>query len=249
MQGIGTRRPVRRLMMRGLALATTAVALTACFGDYDGLRPTAGVDTQTRTASLFGGMFTRRTFSEPTTMPAEEVACRRRLKRLDVTFEDIPRIDDGGGCGIAWPVKVSGLPRGVKLSPEGTFTCAMAEALAKWTDDELVPAARLRYLSGVDTIRQGSSYSCRSIRGEGKLSAHATGDAIDIMDITLNSGRSIDVHKPGFFSFREKSLLSTVREDACPYFSTVLGPGYNRDHRNHFHFDMMKRSSGYRVCK
>ncbi|MCB1427480.1 MAG: extensin family protein [Zhengella sp.] len=243
------RRNGRRHALRGFALATMALALTACFGDDDVLRPMVGVDRQARTASLYGGMMSPDMFAEPETMPASEEACRRRLRRMDVTFRDLPRISEGGGCGIAWPVEVTGLPHGVKLKPAATVTCAMAEAVAKWTDEELVPAARLRYLSGVDTIRQGSSYSCRRIRGSGTLSAHGTGNALDIMDITLNSGRNVDVRRPGFFSFREKSLLASVREDACPYFSTVLGPGYDRDHRDHFHFDLMQRSSKRRVCK
>lgn len=241
---------MKNRVARTLALAITGLTLTACFGDDDVLRPSAGIDRQTRTASLFGGMMSPDLFAEPAqVMPAAETACRKRLRRLDVEFRDVTRISEGGGCGIAWPVEVTRLPHGVKLQPAATVTCAMAEAVAKWTDEELVPAARLRYLSGVDTIRQGSSYSCRRIRGSGTLSAHGTGDAIDIMDITLNSGRKVDVRKPGFFSFREKSLLASVREDACPYFTTVLGPGYDRDHRDHFHFDVMSRSSGHRVCK
>ena len=41
----------------------------------------------------------------------------------------------------------------------------MAATFARWTKNELVPAARWRYFSGVKTIHQGSSYSCRNIRG------------------------------------------------------------------------------------
>jgi hypothetical protein len=40
-----------------------------------------------------------------------------------------------------------------------------------------------------------------------------------------------------------------VRADGCDYFTTVLGPGYDYDHRNHFHFDIMPRRNGYVACK
>ena len=37
--------------------------------------------------------------------------------------------------------------------------------------------------------------------------------------------------------------------DACSYFTTVLGPGYDRAHKDHFHFDLMERRNGYKACR
>jgi hypothetical protein len=125
----------------------------------------------------------------------------------------------------------------------------MAATFANWTRKELAPAARLRYFSGIKTIHQGSSYSCRNIAGEGVLSEHGKGNALDIMRVELNSGRDIDVRKPGLFAFRQRGFLNTVRADGCQYFTTVLGPGYNYDHRNHFHFDIKNRRNGYVACR
>ncbi len=68
------------------------------------------------------------------------------------------------------------------------------------------------------------------------------------MRIELNNDREIKVRRPGFFAFRQRGLLNNVRADACGYFSTVLGPGYDRDHKDHFHFDLRTRKSGYRHC-
>ena len=51
----------------------------------------------------------------------------------------------------------------------------------------------------------------------------------------------IDVAKPGWFAFRERGLLNNVRSGGCKYFSTVLGPGYNAAHADHFHFDIQDR--------
>jgi hypothetical protein len=185
--------------------------------------------------------------SAPEPMPAEEVACRKELDRLGVTYQDIAPIHDGG-CGIDHPVKVSAIGS-VAMKPAATLRCEMAATFAAWTRKELMPSARLRYFSGVKTIHQGSSYSCRKIRGTGVASEHSKGNALDVMRIELANGRDIDVRKPGWFAFRQRGFLNTVRADGCEYFTTVLGPGYNYDHRNHFHFDLKHRRSGYRACR
>jgi hypothetical protein len=187
--------------------------------------------------------------SEPrNVMPADEVDCRRDLKRLGVVYKDLPAIHEGESCGIDYPVKVSAIGK-VKMVPAATLRCEMAATVAAWTKKELVPAAKSRYLTGVKAIHQGSSYSCRNVRRSRTLSEHGKGNALDIARIELNSGRDIDVRKPGLFSFRQKGFLNSVRSDGCDYFTTVLGPGYDRDHRDHFHFDLKARRGGHRACR
>jgi hypothetical protein len=181
-------------------------------------------------------------------MPADEVDCRADLKRLGVAYKNLPAINDGEACGIDYPVKVSAIGK-VKMVPAATLRCEMAATVAAWTKKELIPAARSRYLTGVKAIHQASSYSCRNINRSRTLSEHGKGNALDIARIELNSGRDIDVRKPGLFSFRQKGFLNSVRSDGCEYFSTVLGPGYNHDHRDHFHFDLKQRRSGHRACR
>lgn len=186
--------------------------------------------------------------SASTAMPPEEIACRRDLKKLGVEYEDMTPIHEGS-CGIDWPVKVSGID-GVTMKPAATLSCAMAATFSRWTEKELVPTARWKYWSGVKTIHQGSSYSCRNIRGSrGTPSQHSLGNALDVMRIELNNGKDIDVRKPGWFAFRQRGFLNSVRADGCDYFSTVLGPGYNADHADHFHFDIMKRRNGTVACR
>ena len=184
-------------------------------------------------------------------MPVEEVQCRKKLDRMGVKYRNLPRIAGQGDCGIAYPVEVSVLGGGVKMQPAATLDCDMAETVARWSKKELVPAARLRYFSGIDTIHQASSYSCRWIKGRvgGTLSEHGKGRALDIAEITLNNGKDIMVRKKAFWKFREKGLLNTVRSDGCDYFTTVLGPGYNEDHKDHFHFDIKERRSGRVSCR
>ncbi|MDP3896123.1 MAG: extensin family protein [Mesorhizobium sp.] len=185
---------------------------------------------------------------QPAVMPDDEVACRRELRRLGASFRDLPPIQDGGSCGIDYPVELSGLSGGIAMKPAATLTCRMAVAVARWTKQELGPSTRLRYLTGVKAIHQASSYSCRSIAGSSSMSEHSKGNALDISRIELDNGKRIGVRRPGFFRFREKSLLNNVRADACDYFSTVLGPGYNHDHRDHFHFDIANRRGGRKAC-
>ncbi len=185
----------------------------------------------------------------PAVMSSAEAACRRDLKRLGVRFDDFAPIHESARCGIDWPVKVYSIGS-VKMKPAATLSCQMAASFASWTKKELVPAARWRYMSGVKTIHQGSSYSCRNIRGSrGTPSQHSIGNALDVMRIELNNGKDIDVRKPGWFAFRQKAFLNTVRKDGCDYFNTVLGPGYNADHADHFHFDIMPRKNGYVACR
>ncbi len=183
-------------------------------------------------------------------MPASEKACRQRLKKLGVKFRDVPRISRGRSCGIQWPVELSGLSGGIQIKPAAQVNCQITEAFARWVKQELVPSARLRYLSGVSAIHQMSSYSCRTMnsRRGAAMSEHAKGNAIDVGKIVLKNGKAIAIERKGFFAFREKGLLKAVRGDSCKYFSTVLGPGSDRYHKDHFHFDLRVRKSGYRHC-
>ncbi|CAN7651002.1 extensin-like domain-containing protein [Mesorhizobium caraganae] len=247
------------MVAAGLALA----AVSACnTGSVLSLQPAVDVGAQTAAVPQYEGMqklvpsnpymtaaYPRmdEPMSEPEQMPASETDCRGELRRLGVVYTDVQPIHEGQ-CGIDYPVKVSAIG-GIQMKPAATLTCDMAASFAAWTKNELVPSARWRYFSGVKTIHQGSSYSCRNIAGEGVLSEHGKGNALDVMSIELNNGDDIDVRKPGLFAFRTRGFLNNVRADGCQYFTTVLGPGYNYDHRNHFHFDIKNRKSGYRACR
>jgi hypothetical protein len=40
-----------------------------------------------------------------------------------------------------------------------------------------------------------------------------------------------------------------MRQSACTRFTTVLGPGSDRDHETHLHVDLAERRGGYRICQ
>ncbi|CUW93971.1 conserved exported hypothetical protein [Agrobacterium fabacearum S56] len=196
------------------------------------------------------GLQSNRSAMPPGVMPSSEVTCRSELRRLGVAFRDVARIADGPTCGIDYPIELSGLASGVAIRPAVKLNCQVTLAFAKWVKFELVPSSRFRYLSGVGRITPMGGYSCRKMnsRSSNPWSEHARGNAIDIGTITLNNGKEIDVRSKNFFAFREKALLKAVRSDSCKYFSTVLGPGSDPNHWNHFHFDLRTRKSGYRHC-
>lgn len=183
-------------------------------------------------------------------MPASEIACRKRLTKLGVSFTDVPRISNGPSCGIDYPIQLSGLSGDIKVKPAVKLNCEVTEAFALWVKNELAPSARYRYLTGIGTIKPLGGYSCRTMnsRRGAAMSEHAHGNAIDVGKFVLKNGKEIDVRKPGFFAFREKGLLKAVRQDSCKYFNTVLGPGSDPFHKDHFHFDLRNRKSGYRHC-
>jgi hypothetical protein len=185
-------------------------------------------------------------------MPQSEMSCRAELRRLGVEFREVPRISNGGSCGIDYPVKLAGLSGNIDVKPAVTLNCQTTLAFAKWVKNELAPSARYRYLTGVQRIVPMGGYSCRRMNNSRQrynpMSEHARGNAIDVGKIVLKNGHEIDVRKKGLFSFREGGLLKAVRTDSCKYFSTVLGPGSNAEHWNHFHFDLRSRKGSRRYC-
>ena len=45
------------------------------------------------------------------------------------------------------------------------------------------------------------------------------------------------------------SFLEAVRSGACKQFATVLGPGSDAYHGDHFHVDAIQRKNDYRICQ
>jgi hypothetical protein len=49
----------------------------------------------------------------------------------------------------------------------------------------------------------------------------------------------------------ERTFLRAVHSGGCDIFTTVLGPGYDANHRDHFHLDLARhgRDGEGRICK
>lgn len=183
-------------------------------------------------------------------IPPEEQACRHRLRELGVTFTEHEPIDEPAGCSARWPLSVTGLPGGVTLEPAAVLTCPMAEATARFVGTTAAPLSRAIFGSELETVAQVSSYVCRERADGGKLSEHAFANALDWGALLLEDGTRIDVRE-----YRRQSdpkqarLIDALRKAACGPFRTVLGPGSDADHADHFHFDLAERRNGGTWCR
>lgn len=181
-----------------------------------------------------------------TALPAAEAACRQNLRRLGVVFAESPPIDGPHGCKAPYPVAVSQLPGGVALRPQAVLTCAMAEASARFVRDHAAPLALREFGAPLATVEQASSFVCRPRHGTRKLSEHAFANALDWSAVELEDETRIEIKahdeakQPRAFR-----LVSGLREAACGPFNTVLGPGSDADHADHFHFDMARRRAPF----
>ena len=138
----------------------------------------------------------------------------------------------------------------VEIKPAATLACPMVSALDRWIIDSVQPAARRWFRQQVVEIRQISAYSCRGMNGQrgARISEHAFGNALDISSFTLADGQRITVKTGWRGSPEEQGFLRDVQGAACEQFNTVLAPGSNRFHYDHFHFDLMRRASANRIC-
>jgi len=125
------------------------------------------------------------------------------------------------------------------LANLGPVACPLAERFAGWARFGVDRAARQILGSPVARIETMGSYSCRTIGGSARLSAHARAEAIDVGAFILTDGRRVAV-KSGWSgsSAQEQAFLRTVHASACKRFGTVLGPAYNAAHADHLHVEL-----------
>ncbi len=174
-------------------------------------------------------------------------ACIERLTGLGLRFEKRPPVRDNA-CKIDNPVLVSALPNGVQLTPDSLMECSLAEALTRWSGEVVLPRAKEHFQAEVKKVLIGTSYQCRDQRSGSKLSEHAFGNGVDIMGLEFDKRAPLMIgsHTEGS---AEAVLQSAIRKEACPIFTTVLGPGADADHGDHLHLDMRDRKGGYRICQ
>ena len=181
--------------------------------------------------------------------PAEPSECMLRLKG-SAAFTPLPAISGPGECGGADLVRLDAVlmpdRSRVALSPPATMRCTMAEAVVQFVRSEVGPAAA-ELGAPLASVTTADAYSCRNRNREqaGKLSEHARANALDIGAVTLANRTThalTSVAVPEAFRAR-------MREAACRFFTTVLGPGSDSYHNEHIHLDRAERSRGYRICQ
>jgi hypothetical protein len=178
--------------------------------------------------------------------PWRDAAEQRCLRAGGLTAspfaEPLPSINQKYSCGLEYPFKVSALANGqVTIQPAARIGCPMNAALNKWMSEVVQPAAMANYGQPVVGIKNIASYGCRTRNNKkgAKLSEHSFGNALDIKAFYLADGREIDIrshwHKG---TPQDQVFLRSAHGGACGTFKTVLGPGSDGYHEDHFHVDL-----------
>ncbi len=201
---------------------------------------------------------------EQTGWPADVVAsaraeCRKLLDGLPLTFTPLDPIGDQGGCGAPAPILITAVA-GVALTPPATQTCDMGQALARWIDGSVKPAARDMLQSEITVIHTATSYYCRRRNNSaaGKMSEHSKANGLDLSGFSFARQTKVAVDGSwgqGLADAADQpaggggNFLDTIRKSACAHFTTVLGPGSDPYHGDHFHIDVLRRKNDYRICQ
>jgi hypothetical protein len=136
---------------------------------------------------------------------------------------------------------------GVDLENGATLNCSVVGPLNNWISGVAQPAALVAFGEPIQSTRVVASYGCRArngVRGA-KMSEHGFGNAIDLSEFTLASGRKVTVLRGWRGKPEEREFLRNLHRGACEHFSTVLGPPSDRHHQDHFHLDLAPRKSSY----
>jgi hypothetical protein len=180
---------------------------------------------------------------------SEPTPCWLRLGKL-AAFKPLPVLVGPGECGAADAVLLESvtLPDDTKVTfaPPATLRCTMAEQVALWLREDVLPASaslgtQMRVLEDYD------SYECRGqnrVRGA-TLSEHGRANALDLRGFKLANGKMVELTDVNV----AKEWRESLRASACVRFHTVLGPGSDGNHETHIHVDLAERRSGYKICQ
>lgn len=181
--------------------------------------------------------------------------CEQELQERRITFSVKDQISDEKGCIVERPLAVTNLSGGIALSSEMTLRCEVVLAMDDWTKNIVRPSAKLHLGQDITLLKTSTSYHCRTRNNKpgGKISEHGFANGVDITgfeledETVINVSSSVDTLTDKQVSV--SNFRAAVRAGACAYFTTVLGPGTNATHQDHFHFDLAYRKSGYRLCE
>jgi Extensin-like protein C-terminus len=184
---------------------------------------------------------------------AEQACLSQKLVTPTAYMSRSSPIDGPGACGMNHPFKVAAFAGGtIGLRTQATLACPIIPTIDAWLLEVVQPAAALNFASNVVEVRSGS-YSCRgrNSRRGARLSEHAFGNALDVMGFRLADGREVTIRGGWRGASDEQEFLREVFVGACNYFTTVLGPGADAFHYDHFHLDLARHDprGERRLCK
>ena len=182
-------------------------------------------------------------------------ACVADLRSSKVAFEPVNTATDAG-CELSGAVRLVSVatPFGdVAIAGKPTMLCSFARRFSAWSRDVAAPLTLGYTGQRLTEIEVGSAFACRARYDKpGAIpSEHAKGNAIDISSFVLADSRRIRVKQPESDMPLAHDLAQALRTTACGYFTTVLGPGADPAHAEHFHLDLATHGSTayYRICE
>lgn len=177
---------------------------------------------------------------------ANGALCKATLA-TGATFNTQPEKIDGPRCGITDHISLQQIGN-AQVKPVNT-RCQTALRWAMWTTHDLQPKARELFDQDIREIKHFSSYNCREIRTSagsgGRMSTHATAEAIDVAGFVLQDGTSVDLKRDWGGSTSKSAFLRHANTSACKWFRVTLGPNYNALHADHFHL----QHTGWGLCR
>ncbi len=195
---------------------------------------------------------------QTTRAPGIDQPCLDRLSAAGIEFEQVtllPAVNPE--CAIATPVRLKAVklpPRwktSIRLPEEPTLSCQFGERFGHWLRDLVAPLIAGELAVELKSVHTGAGYECRNRnRAEtGKISAHASGLAVDVASFELANGETLPIKPNGDEHLR--GTVDAIRVAACGWFTTVLGPGSDAAHAEHLHVDILQHGSSdrYRICQ
>lgn len=174
-------------------------------------------------------------------LPNAPGICLDQLWATRSDFAIIESVAPSPGCGVASPVRLvsfSGDQGAIAMSNLGVISCETANVMAGWVRYGVDRAARQTLGIGVARVETFGAYNCRAVAGTTALSAHATGQAVDVSGFVLTDGRVISIRQAWHGgTAAEREFLRRVRQSACRRFGIVLSPDYDAAHQDHFHLE------------
>ena len=134
--------------------------------------------------------------------PTIDQACLDRLSAAGIEFEQVtlpPAVNPE--CAIATPVRLKAVkmpPRwrtSIRLPEEPTLSCQFGERFGHWLRDLVAPLIAGELAVKLKSVHTGPGYECR-IRNRaetGKISAHASGLAVDVASFELANGETLPI--------------------------------------------------------
>ena len=238
MLGLTMLRTLESVMKKAYLPALAAMALSAC-----SLLPSSGANDAVPPTDT-----PRVEAPAPLARGAAERQCLADLGRAGAQFDALPDRYTTGGCSTLNTVQMHALASDqgrLAVHNIGPVTCPVSAAFAAWARYGVDRAAQQVFGSRVDSIQTMGSFACRNVAGTGRLSAHASADAIDIGGFVLADGRRISVREGWHGTRQEREFLQLVHRSACRRFDTVLGPDYNAAHADHLHVEGVIDGNSY----